>query len=447
VSLETARGRKFPIRDACSRRSSFRASGISRTAVYGPWMRGYPLDSVVRMASIEQWPGRRAQAALPSIVLATAALAATLIVLGHGGIPFTGVKRVDLDPLSGVLAACSALPVLFSRRAPMGAFLAATAASSVLAGLGYQIDLPIGPGAALYLVAASRDFRRPWRRWETAAVLAGLALFAAGCGLGDQAFPGGDLVHAGLTWAVAWFAGERTRLGREHIAELTERARRAEQDAERDRRLAVAEERARIARDLHDTAGHAINVIAVQASVGRLRFHQDPERARVALEAIEDVARQTAGEVDYIVSSLREADPPGAAPLAPAGIASIDALIAHHAAAGLAVTVSRPPGHSRTVSHVIDQAAYRIIQEALTNAARHGTGQARVELTYGDGGLGLTVTNPVRPGAPASQPGGHGLIGMRERATLLAGTFTATRADGVFRLHAHLPYGHDGALT
>jgi signal transduction histidine kinase len=410
-------------------------------------MRGYPLDSVVRMASIEQWPGRRAQAALPSIVLATAALAATLIVLGHGGIPFTGVKRVELDPLSGVLAACSALPVLFWRRSPMGAFLAATAASSVLAGLGYQVDLPIGPGAALYLVVANRDSGRPWRRRETAAVVAGLATFVVGCGIGSDGFPGGDMVHAGLTWAVAWFAGERTRLGREHIAELTERARRAESDAERDRRLAVAEERARIARDLHDTAGHAINVIAVQASAGRLGFHASPERARAALEAIEDVARQTAAEVDQIVSSLREADPPGAAPLAPAGIASIDTLIAHHAAAGLAVTVSRPPEHPRTVSRVIDQAAYRIIQEALTNAARHGTGQARVELAHSDGGLDLTVTNPVGPGAPAGQPGGHGLIGMRERATLLGGTLTATRADGTFRLHAYLPYGQDGALT
>ena len=396
------------------------------------------------MASIEQWPGRRAPAALPSMVLATAALAATLIVLGHGGIPFAGVKREELDPLSGVLAACSALPVLFSRRSPMGAFLAATTASSVLAGLGYQIDLPIGPGAALYLIVANRDSRRPGQRRETAAVVAGLAMFVAGCGIGNDGFPGGDLVHAGLTWAVAWFAGERTRLGREHVAELTERARRAERDAERDRRLAVAEERARIARDLHDTAGHAINVIAVQASAGRLGYDASPERARVALEAIEEVARQTAGEVDQIVSSLREADSPGAAPLAPAGIASIDTLIAHHAAAGLAVSVSRPPGPPRPLSHVVDQAAYRIIQEALTNAARHGAGQARVELAFTGDGLDLTVANPVPPGTPPGKPGGHGIIGMRERATLLGGTLTETRSNGTFLIHARLPYGATG---
>ena len=400
----------------------------------------------MRMARIGMRPARRADSALTPVFVSAAALAALLLVLGHGGIPFTSLKRGELDPLSGVLAACSTLPVLAWRRSPMGAFLAATAASAVLVGLGYRIDLPIGPGAALYVMAASRDTQRPWRRGETAAVLAGLGIFVAASGIGYAGFPGGDLVHAGLTWAVAWFAGERTRLGREHIAELTERARRAERDAERDRRLAVAEERARIARDLHDSAGHAINVIAVRASAGRLRFDQDPERARLALEAIEDVARQTAEEVDQIVGSLREHDSPIAAPLAPAGIASIDTLLAHHAATGLAVSVNKPADQARPLSHAVDQAVYRIIQEALTNASRHGTGQARVQLAFADGGLELTVTNPVRPGTPASKPGGHGLIGMRERATLLGGTLTAKASNGQFRLQARLPYGPNGAL-
>ena len=404
------------------------------------------------MASIEQWPRLRPREALPSVVLATAALAATLIVLGHGGIPFAGVKQGDLDPLSGALAICSALPVLAGRRWPMGAFAAATAAGSVLAGLGYRIDLPIGPGAALYLVAAGRGARRPWRHRDTAVVLMGLAVFVAGCAIGTGAFPSGDLVHAGLAWAVAWFAGERARLGREHIAELTERASRAEHDADRDRRLAVAEERARIARDLHDTAGHAINVIAVQASAGRLRLDSDPERARRALQAIEDVARQTASEVDQIVGSLRQADSPAAGPLAPAGIGSIDTLIAHHAAAGLAVSMARPQGEPRAIPHAVDQAAYRIIQEALTNAARHGTGQARVQLAFGEDGLDLTVTNPLPPGPsagppPGPLPGGHGLTGMRERAALLGGTLTEERPDGMFRLHARLPYGTAGPMA
>lgn len=392
------------------------------------------------MASTGRWPARPAYGALPPVVLTAAALATSLIVLAHGGLPITGLKHGDLDPLSGVLAACSTLPVLIWRRSPIGVFLAVTAASAVLAGLGYRIDLPIGSGVALYVLAASRDTRRPWRRAETAAVLAGLGLFVAASGVGYQGFPSGDLIHAGLTWAVAWFAGERTRLRRERIAELEERARRAERDAERDRRLAVAEERARIARDLHDAAGHAINVIAVQASAGRLRFDQDPERARLALQAIEDIARQTAGEVDQIVGSLREHDSPVPAPLAPAGIASIDTLLAHHAAAGLAVTVTKPPDQPCPVSPAVGQAAYRIIQEALTNAARHGTGQACVELTFVHNGLHLTVTNPVRSGATAGTLGGHGLIGMRERATLLGGTLTAKQSDGTFQLYAHLPY-------
>lgn len=399
------------------------------------------------MASTWLWPARRAYGAVPPVILAAAAVAASFIMLAHGGIGFTSPTRGELDVLSGVLAACSALPVLAWRRSPMAVFLAATAASAVLAGLGYRIGLPLGPGAALYVLAASRDPRRPWRRAETIGVLAGLGLYVTASGIGYGGFPGSDLLHATLTWAVAWFAGERARLGREHVAGLEERARRAELDAERDRRLAVAEERARIARDLHDSAGHAINVIAVQASAGRLRFDQDPERARLALAAIEDVARRTAAEVDQIVGSLREHDSPVPAPLAPAGIASIGTLVAHHAAAGLAVSMSNPPEPSRPVSHAVGQAAYRIIQEALTNAARHGTGQAHVQLAFAGDGLDLTVTNPVRPGPLLSTPGGHGLIGMRERATLLGGTLTAERSGATFRLRARLPYGHDGALT
>lgn len=398
------------------------------------------------MASIGLWPARRAYGALPAVFLTVAGLVVSLVVLAHGGIPFASLKQNELTPVSGVLAACSTLPVLWWRRSPMGVFLAATAACAVLAGLGYRIELPAGPGVALYVLAASRDAQHPWGRAETVAALAGLGIFVAASGIGSAGFASGYLLHAGLTWAVAWFAGERTRLGRVHIAELTERARRAEQDAERDRRLAVAEERARIARDLHDSAGHAINVIAVQASAGRLRFDQDPARAMLALQTIEDVARQTAGEVDQIVGSLRDHDPaplgsPLGSPLAPAGIASIDTLISRHAASGLAVTVDKPADQPpRPISHIVGQAAYRIVQEALTNAARHGTGQACVELTYAHNGLHLTVANPVRPGTRASTQGGHGLIGMRERATLLGGALTAKQSDGMFQLYAHLPY-------
>src|SRR6266545_8124275 len=132
--------------------------------------------------------------------------------------------------------------------------------------------------------------------------------------------------------------------------------------------------------------------------------------------------------------------PQGGAVDAPAGLASLDTLVARHAAAGLDVSVARE-GEPRLLERAVDQAAYRILQEALTNAARHGTGGARVALAFGKEALELTVNNAA-PGedAPRSN-GGHGLIGMRERATLLGGSLEAGRDNGWFCVRARLPYG------
>ena len=115
-------------------------------------------------------------------------------------------------------------------------------------------------------------------------------------------------------------------------------------------------------------------------------------------------------------------------------------MIAHHAAAGFAVTCNTA-GAPRALADAADQAAYRILQQALTNAADHGAGSARIQLAYGDAAVELTVTNPVPAGGVPRPGGGHGLIGMRERATLLGGSLHAERANGTFRVHARIPYG------
>jgi signal transduction histidine kinase len=125
---------------------------------------------------------------------------------------------------------------------------------------------------------------------------------------------------------------------------------------------------------------------------------------------------------------------------APPRLASLQTLVAHHSAAGLDVTVDTH-GSPRPLGPAIDLAAYRILQEGLTNAARHGTGAARVELAFGEAALRLTITNPVPDAGAGRTSGGHGLIGMRERATLLGGSLDAERSGGTFRLRAHLPYG------
>ncbi|MGW3353663.1 sensor histidine kinase [Nonomuraea rubra] len=364
-------------------------------------------------------------------------LAHGLGLLPHGGMNPARAGAGDLDALALVLVGLSAVPLLLWRRSPLGVFAAAAAASVVLSALDYRSVLMLGPVAALYLLTASRERQSPWT-WRATAVVCGLGVAHLGASLAARDVPGIALSLTPITWAVAWFAGERTRLRREQIAGLRERAMRAEREAERERLLAAAEERTRIARDLHDSAGHAISVIAVRAGAARLRHRQDPDRSLRALEAIEELARQTAGEIDQIVGTLRGHGE--AADEAPPGLASLDDLIARHRAAGLKVTLN-VSGSPRDFGGPADQAAYRILQEALTNAARHGDGCARVELVFGEAAVEMTVLNGVPADAVRRQGGGHGLIGMRERATLMGGSLDVDRAENAFRVRARIPYG------
>jgi signal transduction histidine kinase len=383
---------------------------------------------------------RRLSGALLDAVIAVATFGGTVAVLRHGGIGPSLSSSKEMDVVGVVLIACSTIPVIAWRRSPLGVFAVTATAGVLLAGLGHRIDLLLGPTAALYLLAASRDQDAPWTGLTTTAVAGLFLAYLGASAVAQAAFPGSELLHTGLAWSVAWFAGERTRLRREHIAELSERAQRTEREAERERLLATAEERTRIARDLHDSAGHAISVIAVRAGAARLRHGRNPDSSLRSLEAIEELARQTVGEIDQIVGKLREGRSGNGAVEAPPGLASVDALIAHQSAAGLDVSLERAGG-PRALADAADRAAYHILQEALTNASRHGAGSARIELVFGDAAVELTVTNPVGAGGSPRSRGGHGLIGMRERATLLDGTLDTERSNGVFRVRARIPYG------
>ncbi|HEU4422856.1 MAG TPA: histidine kinase, partial [Pilimelia sp.] len=261
-----------------------------------------------------------------------------------------------------------------------------------------------------------------------------------------------ELLSLAAMFVAIWIAGDRARLRGQRMAELEESARRAEREAERERRLAAAEERTRIARELHDSAGHAINVILVQAGAARLLRERDPEESRRAIETIEEVARGTIGEIDRLVRALREDD--GFEPPAPGDAGALEELVERHRAAGLVISteVGGPP---RTLPRSVAWAAYRILQEALTNAARHGRGSADVGVWFEPDAVKITVTNPTAPngrvagdatGPAGGDPGGdgtgggHGIVGMRERATLLGGSLDAGAVNGTFRLSARLPY-------
>jgi signal transduction histidine kinase len=353
------------------------------------------------------------------VLIAFAALAAQLGLLAHGGL--NAGSYHELDVRGGLLAALATLPLLVWRQNAFAVFVVTTLASATLNLLDYPPGPPVGATIALFLFAATSAGAK---RRTLAVVGALLAAHIASVGIGESTFPTSAIVFGVLAWTVTLFAGDRVRLRRERV--------------ERGRRLAAAEERTRIARDLHDSVGHAINVILVQAGAARLLRERDPDRSQAALETIEGVARQTVGEIDALVRTLRD-DGNGRVEAQP-GLTGLDTLVAQHRLAGLEIKVDRE-GDRRPLAATTDQAAYRILQEALTNAARHGAGRAEVKVRYGKEELELTVRNPMRP--DSTPKNGHGLIGMRERAQLLGGSLSAGAVGSEFAVDAVLPIEHE----
>jgi signal transduction histidine kinase len=238
--------------------------------------------------------------------------------------------------------------------------------------------------------------------------------------------------------AVPWLVGQALRRERGRTARLRELATALAAEREERARVAVAAERGRIARELHDVVAHAISVIAVQAdAAGRLLQH-DPPRAGEPLQAIQTTARGALGEMRQLVGLLRLNE--GEAPLTPQpGLANLDQLAAEARGTGLPVTVD-VRGRVRALPVTVDLAAYRIVQEGLTNVRKHaGAAAARVSIRYEPDRLAVEISDDGR-GAGAASGGGHGLIGVRERVVLLGGDLhTGPAAGGGFVLRARLP--------
>lgn len=374
--------------------------------------------------------------AVRDAVVALAAFGLTLLLLGVDHSAERG-----LDPLGGILAALACFPLVARRRSPLAVFALTTAAAATLNGLGYALGPPFGPTVALFYVA--QDERTRARIPETAAVVLGFfAVHVGATAAAHSGFPTSPILFGVVVWGGAWVLGDQLRHRRRRRAEVEDRIRRAERDSERERRLAAAEERTRIARDLHDSAAHAINVILVQAGAARLLQQRDPEATRRALTTIEEVARETIGEIDLLVHGLRENGAGGEAPAIepPTGLAALETLAERYRAGGLAIEI-HTAGRPRPLSRALDQAAYRIVQESLTNAARHGSGAAEIGVRYGESELELVISNAVAPSADGETvTRGHGILGMRERAALLGGSLEAGRDRVAFRVDARLPY-------
>jgi signal transduction histidine kinase len=362
-----------------------------------------------------------------AVVLGVLAFSVLQLLLGGGFGDFADATA-EPDGLSFALVLLSALALLWRRQHPRAVLLVTLGLTLALAALEYGVHAPAAPAVALYACAVRPQRGRPWAVLATAtAGWVALVLIEAAVtpyGVADYVLPG-------LIWAGAWLIGDRRRFLRAHVAEQLDQAR-------REHELAVAEERARIARELHDSAGHALNTILVQAGAARVLRERDRERSAQAVATIEDLARETIEEIDRIVGLLREDREMDRSPLP--GIDQIPALVERQRAGGLDVHLTIDGEPNPPPPTPVSRAVYRIAQESLTNASRHGTGSAVIAIQLGPDSLELSVANPVTAQAEPRPDGGRGIVGMRERAKLLGGSLKAVRNGSRFELHAHLPY-------
>jgi signal transduction histidine kinase len=339
--------------------------------------------------------------------------------------------------LGYALALLHTLPLAARRRFP-GTVLALCVASGLaVAALGVPEILGIAILVAVYSVAAYGD------RWVSLAGLAAAELGSAAVQLTHGSFQWPTPITNALVIAAAWLLGHFVGVRRAYTARLEQTAELERTRAEQARQ-AVAEERLRLARELHDVVAHSISVIAVQSGVGAHVASTQPEEAAKALAAIEATSRAALTELRRLLGVLRQEDEPQG-DLAPVpGLADLDGLLAEVAKAGLAVRL-QVEGRPAQLPAGVDLSAYRIVQEALTNVVKHaGSARAQVAIRYRDHEVLVEVTDDGRGAAAPTGDGrarvGHGLIGMRERVAVFGGDLeVGPRPGGGFRVAARLP--------
>ncbi|MDX6290979.1 MAG: hypothetical protein QOH50_54, partial [Kribbellaceae bacterium] len=250
---------------------------------------------------------------------------------------------------------------------------------------------------------------------------------------------------AALVFGV-WAFGERRRTRALYVAQLEERAAQLERDRDREAKLAVTEERTRIAREIHDVVAHGLSIMIVQADGGLYAADASPEQAKKALATIGDTGRGSLTEMRKMLGLLKDdvrADLDPDQPRPQPGVSQLPELIENVCQAGLAVEY-QVTGQPRDLPALLGLTAYRIVQEGLTNTLKHAGPGARtsVQLAYGREMLTVVVTDDGRGAAAAgSTDPGHGLVGMRQRASISGGTVTAgPKAGGGYEVIARLPY-------
>jgi signal transduction histidine kinase len=379
----------------------------------------------------------------PNQDLADVALGLALTALVAGTVIAYNIR---INPLAAVLLGLQTLPIMVRRRSPILVLCATGFSITIYSSLGYpDANGSFGVFAAFYTVAANE----PRERAMVAAVITAIGItitFASYAVFRSLAsWTVGLTLNFGL-FAFAWLLGDNLRVRRAYTAELEERAARLEREREDKAAAAVGEERARIARELHDVVAHYVSVAVVQAAGARRVLDRDPVAARDALAAVEAAGRTALTEMRRMLEVLRT-DDSGLGPQP--GLGELDRLVQRVREAGVPVALTIE-GNVTGLPAGVNLAAYRIVQEALTNTVKHaGKASARVAVRTRDDVLEIEVADDGRgTAAPllADTDGGHGLIGMKERVALFNGKLQVGPVlPGGWRVFAQIPLdGEDG---
>ncbi|GGV91174.1 two-component sensor histidine kinase [Streptomyces gelaticus] len=375
-----------------------------------------------------------------------------VVLLGLSGLSMVGVggstrERVAAIPV--VLGLC--VVVALRRRAPEKMLLLAIAMGVA------QLVTGVGPGVMNFaMLVIVFTVATVGERWASRLALV-CALSAAAVskvrwpGEGPQTNWAEEtfiVVVLTVPFVLAWVLGDSMRTRRAYFSQLEERAARLEREREAQSKVAVAAERARIARELHDVVAHNVSVMVVQADGAAYVMDAAPDQAKQALETISSTGRQALAEMRRLLGVLRTGDAPESGEYVPQpDVDQIGDLIEQVRQTGLAVDF-KIEGTPRPLPSGVELTAYRIVQEALTNTRKHGgpDAGASVRLVYFDDGLGLLVEDDGRGAAHemyedgGADGAGHGMIGMRERVGMVGGTLDAgPRPGGGFRISALLP--------
>jgi signal transduction histidine kinase len=368
------------------------------------------------------------------------AVAAALVVITRQIDVAEDERLLDAVGYACLLVAGASLTV--RRRLPALALMLASAAVGVYAARSYPGGpIFVTPLVGVYSVAGLW----PRRRSVPLVAAATLAVLLPALVFDHSTEDSGLIALVYVGWvAVALLLGEAGRGRREYLVGLEERARYLEESREQEARRRVAEERLRIARDVHDVVAHALSSIALQAGVGTRLGAREPRQAQDALARIRRASTDALGELRRVLDLVRAED--AAEPRDPTPtLADLDGLVSNASGNGTEVLLL-VRGDPRPLPAVLELAAYRIVQESLTNVVRHaGSPSATVTLSYGDAGLEVEVLDQGR-GVPVAQPpAGHGITGMKERAAAVGGRLEAGAGPhGGYRVWARLPVDAPG---